>query len=111
MVIVVLGSDTICIVTLWLQQVFGYCCTGFRYHLYRKVVVGADVCLYSTSSFSLTGCEATLRFTCNYNITYVNLIIYGLWCFNNISAISWQSVLLGEETRVPEENHQPVASH
>jgi hypothetical protein len=28
--------------------------------------------------------------------------------FNNISAISWQSVLLVEETRVPEENHRPV---
>jgi hypothetical protein len=27
--------------------------------------------------------------------------------FNNISAISWQSVLLVEETGVPVENHQP----
>jgi hypothetical protein len=31
--------------------------------------------------------------------------------FNNISVISWQSVLLVEETRVPRENHPPVASH
>jgi hypothetical protein len=31
--------------------------------------------------------------------------------FNNISVISWQSVLLVEETGVPGENHQPVASH
>ena len=31
--------------------------------------------------------------------------------FNNISAISWQSVLLAEETGVPGENHRPVASH
>jgi len=31
--------------------------------------------------------------------------------FNNISAISWWSVLLVEETGVPEENHRPVASH
>ena len=31
--------------------------------------------------------------------------------FNNISVISWRSVLLMEETRVPGENHQPVASH
>jgi hypothetical protein len=30
--------------------------------------------------------------------------------FNNISAILWRSVLLVEETRVPGENHQPVAS-
>jgi hypothetical protein len=30
---------------------------------------------------------------------------------NNISVISWRSVLLVEETRVPGENHRPVASH
>jgi len=31
--------------------------------------------------------------------------------FNNISVISWRSVLLEEVTRVPEENHRPSASH
>ena len=31
--------------------------------------------------------------------------------FNNISVISWQSVLFLEETGVPGENHRPVASH
>ena len=31
--------------------------------------------------------------------------------FNNISVISWRSVLLVEKTVVPGENHQPVASH
>ena len=31
--------------------------------------------------------------------------------FNNISVISWQSVLLVEETGVPGENHGLVASH
>ena len=31
--------------------------------------------------------------------------------FNNISVITWQSVLLVEETKVPEENHWPVTSH
>jgi hypothetical protein len=30
---------------------------------------------------------------------------------NNISVISWQSVLLVEESRVPRENHRPVASY
>jgi len=30
--------------------------------------------------------------------------------FNNISAISWWSVVLVEEIRVPGENHQPIAS-
>ena len=31
--------------------------------------------------------------------------------FKNISAASWRSVLLVEETSVPGENHRPVASH
>jgi hypothetical protein len=31
--------------------------------------------------------------------------------FNNISVISWQSVLLMEETGVVRENHQPATSH
>jgi len=31
--------------------------------------------------------------------------------FNNISATSWHSVLLVEETGVTGENHWPVASH
>ena len=31
--------------------------------------------------------------------------------FNNITHISWWSVLLVEETGVPGENHRPVASH
>jgi hypothetical protein len=31
--------------------------------------------------------------------------------FNNISVISWRSILLVEETGVPGENHTPAASH
>jgi predicted permease len=31
--------------------------------------------------------------------------------FNNISVISWRSVLLVEEAGGPGENHRPVASH
>ena len=31
--------------------------------------------------------------------------------FNNVSDISWPSVLFVEETGVPGENHQPTASH
>jgi hypothetical protein len=30
---------------------------------------------------------------------------------NNISAISWQSILMVEETGGPRENHRPVASY
>jgi len=31
--------------------------------------------------------------------------------FNNISAISWRSIVLVQETGVPGENHRPVVSH
>ena len=31
--------------------------------------------------------------------------------FNNISAISWRSVLVVEETEVPRENHRSAANH
>ena len=31
--------------------------------------------------------------------------------FNNVSVISWRSFSLVEDTRVPRENHKPVASH
>jgi hypothetical protein len=31
--------------------------------------------------------------------------------FNNISVISWQSVILVEVTGIPGENHRPAASH
>jgi len=31
--------------------------------------------------------------------------------FNNIPVISWRSVLLVEESRVPRENHRPVGVH
>jgi hypothetical protein len=37
------------------------------------------------------------------------LVVYAT--FNNISVISWRSILLVEETRVPTENHQPATSH
>jgi hypothetical protein len=40
----------------------------------------------------------------------VGFMVLNATC-NNISAISWRSVLLVEETRTSEENHRPVASH
>jgi len=39
------------------------------------------------------------------------MVFTGNATFNNISIISWGSVLLVEETGVPGENHWPVASH
>jgi len=31
--------------------------------------------------------------------------------FNNISVMSWRSIVLVQETGVPRENHSPVSSH
>jgi hypothetical protein len=41
---------------------------------------------------------------------YVRLVVFNA-TFNNMSVISWRSVLLVEEAGVPGENHRPVASH
>jgi hypothetical protein len=41
--------------------------------------------------------------------SYMVMVFNGT--FNNISVISWRSVLLVEETRVPGKNHRPAASH
>ena len=45
-------------------------------------------------------------------ITYV-VFVMGVFntTFNNMSVISWQSVLLVEKTGIPGEHHQPAASH
>ena len=44
------------------------------------------------------------------HIQYLLMIRGDNTTFKNISVISWQSVLLVEETGVPRENHRPVAS-
>ena len=41
---------------------------------------------------------------------FVCLMVFNA-TFNNISVISWRSVLLVEETGGSRENHRPVASH
>ena len=50
-------------------------------------------------------------------LLYVEMIIFGISVmvlnatFNNISVISWRSVLLVEETGAPGVNNRPAASH
>ena len=39
----------------------------------------------------------------------VSVVVFNA-TFNNISVIMWLSVLLKEETGVPEENHRPTTS-
>ena len=56
--------------------------------------------------------NATHRFL-HVSINFINTFMVMVFdaTINNISVISWQSVLLVEETGVPRENHPPVASH
>jgi hypothetical protein len=51
----------------------------------------------------------TLRYNAIGIITALNIEPYAT--FNNISVISWRSVVLVEETGVLGENHRHVASH
>jgi hypothetical protein len=44
------------------------------------------------------------------DVTDVRVMVFNA-TFNNISVITWQSVLLVEETGVPGENHRPITSH
>ena len=46
----------------------------------------------------------------NIIILHVSLMVFNT-TFNNISVISWWSVLFMEETGGPGENHRPVPSH
>jgi predicted component of type VI protein secretion system len=41
----------------------------------------------------------------------IDLFIAFTATFSNISAISWRTVLVVEETGVPEDNHRPWASN
>jgi hypothetical protein len=45
-----------------------------------------------------------------FGLFVVCLVVFNA-TFNNISVISWRSLLLVEETGESGENHQPVASH
>jgi hypothetical protein len=40
----------------------------------------------------------------------VRVVVFNV-TFNNISIISWRSILLVDETGIPGEKHRPVASH
>jgi hypothetical protein len=44
-------------------------------------------------------------------VIFVVMVMVFNATFNNISVLSWRSVLLVKETRVPGKNHRPVASH
>jgi hypothetical protein len=60
-------------------------------------------------------CHLFSIFYVNFSSKWPGLVIFGFMefnaTFNNISVIWWRSVLLVEETGVPQENHRPTTSH
>jgi hypothetical protein len=65
--------------------------------------------MYIYSYVSLYLCIMTIYGDEN-NCLFVCLVVFNA-TFNNISVISWRSVLLVEETGGPEENHRIVVNH
>ena len=57
-----------------------------------------------------TTIKEILTFTFHKKYYRVRIMVFNS-TFNNISVISWRSVLLVEETGVPEENHRSATSH
>ena len=81
-------------------------------------VVSESLCIYSclyclqtmlkTDTIKITLNEVKLCFKCYYY--RVRVMMFNT-TFNNITAISWRSVLLVEETGVTRKNYWPAASH
>jgi hypothetical protein len=91
--------------TLNRQSVLSVQCSFFwpLYCLFSVCLFGFFWALYFLFSFFSVGrCIVCSGLSC--------LVVFNA-TFNNISVISWRSVLLVEETGVPGENHQPVSNY
>jgi hypothetical protein len=60
--------------------------------------------------FKATSINLCCNLDCIIMFAGVKVVVFKA-TFNNISLISWQSVLLIEDTGVPGENHRPATSH
>ena len=85
-----------------------YTCVKYSTHLSNTVhmcQIQYTCVKYSTHvSYTVHMCQ--IQYTC----VRVIVMVFNA-TFNNISVISWRTVLLVEETRVPVENLRPAASH
>jgi len=78
------------------------CCVfGLLFFVLRDLIAPSSK-TKNKGVYSLFSLTTVLMFDC--------LLVFNA-TFNNISVISWRSVLLVEETRQPGENHRPVTSH
>ena len=64
------------------------------------------IAVWNKNIFSLPNINPS----CSIHVMGIGFMVFHA-TFNNISAITWQSVFLVEETGVPGENHRPVVSH
>ena len=78
------------------------------------VELSVNLVLHSINVYLVHGylcsCDWHVLITMTLNNKFVCLMVFNA-TFNNISVISWRSVLLVEETGGPRENPRPVASH
>ena len=81
-------------------------------------VIGTESCdTFTLNLLRLLSSDTTHIQTTTSLSVKKNSLVFVLWCLTSLSTIfnlhvyhAWQSVLLVEETRVPGEKHQPVAS-
>jgi hypothetical protein len=98
-----------------------YLATNTNIIVYKSTWTGFGSTINHTTNTNIivykstwTGFGSTINRTCSKNANHhnthaVKVVVFNV-TFNNISVISWRSVLLVEETEVPRENHQTVAS-
>ena len=70
----------------------------------HTVVDTVEVAMETNTAYIII---TTVTISCKYR---VRVMMFNA-TFNNISAISWRSILLVEEIGVPGENHRPATSH
>ena len=83
------------------------------YVIYKN---GIQVGLFFLSYYTLKLLKMDLVLHCGLLKVHVIIGLFGWYMvfnatFNNISVISWKSVLLVEEPGIPRDNHQPAVSH
>jgi hypothetical protein len=87
-------------------------CHVLSEHLYVSCLIwtlAISFALTSTLKITVRSKHEWLNVYCR-NLIWFTFVVFNA-TFNNISVISWRSVLLVEGTGVPGENHWPVASH
>jgi hypothetical protein len=68
-------------------------------------------CSFKQLYFQISTCQfLILTDMISHIIMMLGVMVFNA-TFNNISVISWMSVLLLEESGIPGENHKPAASH